>query len=75
MAWHEQPGCLRPRYLFKQKLTANEHRAIGKIAWPEWSGQPSTGLEQCAEIQRLLQRQRRGDREGRATALADVQSA
>ena len=55
MAWHEQPGCLRPRYLFKLKLTANVLRAISKIAWPEWSGQPSIGLEQYAETRVQLE--------------------
>jgi len=50
MAWHEMPGVARPRYLFKLKLTANVRRAIAKVPWPEWDGQPSIGMEQYAEI-------------------------
>jgi len=50
MALHEMPGVARPRYLFKLKLTANERRAIAKVPWPEWDGQPSIGMEQYAVI-------------------------
>lgn len=49
MAWHETPGVARPRYLFKLKLTANVRRAIAKIPWPQWDGQPRIGLEQSTE--------------------------
>ena len=48
MAWHEMAGALRPRYLFKLKLTANVRRAIAKAPWPEWDGRPCIGIEQYA---------------------------
>lgn len=49
MAWHEQPGRQRPWYLFKLRLTSNVKRAINRIPWPLWEGQPTLGLEQYAE--------------------------
>ena len=49
MAWHEVSGVPRPKYLFKLKLTANVRRALARIPWPEWTGQPTPGLEQTAE--------------------------
>jgi len=35
MAWHEEEGTHRPRYLFKLKLTQNVKRAIQAVDWPE----------------------------------------
>lgn len=49
MAWHEMAGCARPRYLFKLRLTANVRRAIARIPWPQWEGQPQVAMEQYAE--------------------------
>ena len=40
LAWHEVPERARPRYLFKLRLTANVRRAIARIPWPQWDGQP-----------------------------------
>jgi hypothetical protein len=49
MAWHEQPGVARPHYLFKLRLTKNVKRALARIPWPMWEGQPTLGMEQHAE--------------------------
>jgi len=49
MAWHEQPGVARPHYLFKLRLTKNVKRALARIPWPMWEGQPTLGMEQYAE--------------------------
>ena len=54
MAWHEQEGEKRPAYLFKLKLTKGVKRAVQKIDWPQWQGQPR-GLEQVAETEVKLQ--------------------
>jgi hypothetical protein len=37
-----------PAFLFKLKLTKNLKRAINRIPWPYWEGQPTLGLEQYA---------------------------
>lgn len=47
--WHEQPGVARPHYLFKLRLTKNVKRALARIPWPMWEGQPTLGMEQHAE--------------------------
>jgi Transposase DDE domain group 1 len=49
MAWHEQAGEKRPKYLFKLRLTANVRRAIAKVPWPLWEGAPTLGCQQIAE--------------------------
>jgi hypothetical protein len=49
MAWHEEPGQKRPHYLFKLRLTKNVKRALARIPWPMWEGQPTVGMEQIAE--------------------------
>jgi hypothetical protein len=49
MAWHEESGQQRPHYLFKLRLTKNVQRALARIPWPMWEGQPSVGVEQIAE--------------------------
>jgi hypothetical protein len=49
MAWHEQEGEQRPKYLFKLKLTSNVRRAIAKVPWPLWEGSPTVGCQQMAE--------------------------
>jgi hypothetical protein len=49
MAWHEESGQQRPHYLFKLRLTKNVQRALARIPWPMWEGQPSVGMEQIAE--------------------------
>ena len=49
MAWHEKHAVMRPRYLFKLKLTANVRRAIARVPWPEWDGAPCVGMEQYAQ--------------------------
>jgi len=51
MAWHERPETQRPYYLFKPPLTKNVKRALARIPWPIWEGQPSIGMKQIAEIQ------------------------
>lgn len=51
MAWHEEPGANRPRYLFKLRLTKNVKRALARIPWPMWEGQPTVGMEQMAETE------------------------
>jgi hypothetical protein len=49
MAWHEQAGEPRPKYLFQLKLTSNVRRAIAKVPWPLWEGAPTLGCQQIAE--------------------------
>jgi len=49
MAWHEQAGEKRPKYLFKLRVTANVRRAIAKVPWPLWEGAPTLGCQQIAE--------------------------
>ena len=49
MAWHEEAEVARPRYLFKLRLTKNVKRALARIPWPMWEGQPTVGMEQYAE--------------------------
>ena len=49
MAWHEEAESVRPHYLFKLRLTPNVKRALARIPWPMWEGQPSFGMEQYAE--------------------------
>ena len=49
MAWHEESGVKRPRYLFKLRLTNNVKRALARIPWPMWEGRPTLGMEQYAE--------------------------
>ena len=49
MAWHEQAGQPRPKYLFKLRLTSNVRRAIAKVPWPLWEGAPTLGCQQLAE--------------------------
>jgi hypothetical protein len=49
MAWHEQAGEKRPKYLFKLRLTTNVRRAIAKVPWPMWEGAPTLGCQQLAE--------------------------
>lgn len=49
MAWHEQAGEPRPKYLFKLRLTSNVRRAIAKVPWPLWEGAPTLGCQQIAE--------------------------
>jgi len=55
LAWHEVSGALRPKYLFKLRLTKNVRRAIAKVPWPLWEGQPTLGCEQVAETTVQLQ--------------------
>lgn len=55
MAWHEVSGQPRPKYLFKLRLTKNMRRAIAKVPWPLWEGQPTRGCEQVAETTVRLQ--------------------
>jgi hypothetical protein len=55
MAWHEEPGTARPHYLFKLRLTRNVKRALARIPWPLWEGQPTLGMEQHAETTVQLQ--------------------
>lgn len=55
MAWHEMSGAARPKYLFKLRLTRNIKRAIAKVPWPLWEGQPTLGCEQVAETTVQLQ--------------------
>ncbi len=49
LAWHEQAGEPRPKYLFKLKLTSNVRRAIAKVPWPLWEGAPTLGCQQIAQ--------------------------
>jgi hypothetical protein len=49
IAWHEQAGEKRPKYLFKLKLTSNVRRAIARVPWPLWEGAPTVGCQQLAE--------------------------
>lgn len=49
MAWHEQAGEQRPKYLFKLRLTSNVRRAIARVPWPLWEGAPTLGCQQSAE--------------------------
>lgn len=63
MAWHEQAGQTRPKYLFKLRLTSNVRRAIAKVPWPLWEGAPTLGCQQTAETTVKLHgwsRERRG---------------
>jgi len=55
LAWHEHPSVLRPKYLFKLRLTRNVQRAIAKVPWPMWEGAPTLGCEQIAETTVQLQ--------------------
>jgi hypothetical protein len=55
MAWHEQAGEKRPKYLFKLRLTTNVRRAIAKVPWPMWEGAPTLGCQQIAETTVKLQ--------------------
>ena len=55
MAWHEEPGKERPHFLFKLKLTKNVKRALARIPWPMWDGQPTVGMEQIAETEVKLE--------------------
>ncbi len=55
MAWHEQSGEKRPKYLFKLKITSNVRRAIAKVPWPLWEGAPTLGCQQVAETTVKLQ--------------------
>ena len=55
LAWHEAAGQARPKYLFKLRLTKNVRRAIAKVPWPLWEGQPTLGCEQVAETTVQLQ--------------------
>jgi hypothetical protein len=43
LAWHESRHVPRPKYLFKLRLTRNVKRAIAKVPWPLWEGQPTLG--------------------------------
>lgn len=54
MAWHEEEGAHRPRYLFKLKLTQNVKRAIQAVDWPEWQGHPTEGMQQLVELKLKL---------------------
>jgi len=49
LAWHEQAGEPRPKYLFKLRLTTNVRRALAKVPWPYWEGAPTLGCQQIAE--------------------------
>jgi hypothetical protein len=49
LAWHEQAGEPRPKYLFKLRLTTNVRRAIAKVPWPLWEGAPTLGCQQLAQ--------------------------
>ena len=49
LAWHEQAGEPRPKYLFKLRLTSNVRRAIAKVPWPSWEGAPTLGCQQIAQ--------------------------
>jgi hypothetical protein len=49
MAWHEQEGEKRPKYLLKLKLTSNVRKAIAKVPWPLWEGAPTLGCQQIAQ--------------------------
>ncbi len=49
LAWHEQAGEPRPKYLFKLRLTTNVRRALAKVPWPYWEGAPTLGCQQTAE--------------------------
>lgn len=49
MAWHEEGAVKRPHYLFKLRLTKNVKRALARIPWPMWEGQPTLGMEQYSE--------------------------
>jgi hypothetical protein len=49
LAWHEQEGAPRPKYLFKLRLTTNVRRAIAKVPWPLWEGAPTLGCQQIAQ--------------------------
>lgn len=49
MAWHEQAGEKRPKYLFKLRLTPNVRRAIAKVPRPLWEGVSTLGCQQIAE--------------------------
>lgn len=55
MAWHEAHSEVRPKYLFKLRLTKNMRRVIAKVPWPEWEGRPTLGCEQVAETTVQLQ--------------------
>jgi hypothetical protein len=55
MAWHEQAGEKRSKYLFKLRVTANVRRAIAKVPWPLWEGAPTLGCQQIAETTVKLQ--------------------
>jgi hypothetical protein len=55
MAWHEAAGSPRPKYLFKLRLTRNVRRAIARVPWPLWEGQPTLRCEQVAETTVQLQ--------------------
>lgn len=49
MSWHEGAGKARPHFLFKLRLSKNVKRALARIPWPMWEGQPTMGMEQVAE--------------------------
>ena len=49
MAWHEQEGEKRPKYLFKLRLTSHVRRALAQVPWPLWEGAPTLGCQQLAE--------------------------
>jgi hypothetical protein len=49
LAWREQAGEKRPKYLFKLRLTTNVRRAIAKVPSPLWEGVPTLGCQQLAE--------------------------
>lgn len=51
MAWHEGTGQKRPDFLFKFRLSKNVKRALARIPWPMWEGEPTMGMEQIAETQ------------------------
>jgi len=55
MAWHEEAAERRPYYLFKLRLTANVKRALARIPWPLWEGQPTVCMEQTAETEVQLE--------------------
>ena len=48
-AWHEVDGEVRPKYLFKLRLTRNVRRAIVKVPPQAWRGCPTLGTEPVAE--------------------------
>jgi len=54
-AWHEVGGEVRPKYLFKLRLTRNVRRAIAKLGPEAWRGCATLGTEQVAETSLQLE--------------------